>query len=185
MSASDDDETLRLWNVNDGIVQEELAGYSIPVTFSPDGMAQASRLPNGNVKLWGAVSKTLKRGEPVAFEPRSKRYHQMLDGYPEVTALAFSPKGSLLACGYDNGMLKLWEMSSEYADDHPSHGDSVIALAFSQDGENDGIGFIRWGDQAARYETSARHVPAQGKLGCSSLPGIFARRQVTGVGFVR
>ena len=59
----------------------------------------------------------------------------MLDGYPEVTALAFSPNRSLLACGYNNGMLKLWEISSEYADDHPGHGDSVIALASLQDGE--------------------------------------------------
>jgi WD40 repeat protein len=59
----------------------------------------------------------------------------MLDGYPKVTALAFSPNRSLLACGYDNGMLKLWEMSSEYADDHLCHRDSVIALAFSQNGE--------------------------------------------------
>jgi WD40 repeat protein len=32
-------------------------------------------------------------------------------------------------------MLGLWKMSSEYADDHPGHEDSVIALAFSQDGE--------------------------------------------------
>lgn len=134
MSASDD-ETLRLWNINDGTVQEELTGYSGPVAFSPDGTAQASRLANGNVELWGAVSKTLERDKPLAFKPRSKKYHQMLDGYPEVTALAFSPNGSILACGYDNGKLKLWEMSSEYADDHPGHGDSVIALAFSQDGE--------------------------------------------------
>jgi WD40 repeat protein len=59
----------------------------------------------------------------------------MLDGFPEVTALAFSPNGSLLACGCDNGMLKLWEMSLEYTDDYPGHKDSVIALAFSQDRE--------------------------------------------------
>jgi WD40 repeat protein len=32
-------------------------------------------------------------------------------------------------------MLKLWEMSLEYADDHPGHKNSVIALAFSQDRE--------------------------------------------------
>lgn len=135
MSASDDDGTLRLWDVNDGTVQMELTGYSNPIAFSPGGTAQASRLANGNVELWGAVSKTLKRDKPLAFEPRSKGYHRMLDGFPEITALAFSPNGSLLACGCDNGMLKLWEMSSEYADDHPGHEDSVIALAFSQDGE--------------------------------------------------
>jgi WD40 repeat protein len=75
MSASDDDETLRLWNVNNGTVQEKLAGYSNPVAFSPDGTAQASRLANGNVQLWRAVRMTLKRGQPLAFKPRSKRYH--------------------------------------------------------------------------------------------------------------
>jgi WD40 repeat protein len=59
----------------------------------------------------------------------------VLGGFREVAALAFSPNMSLLACGYDNGMLGLWKMSSEYADDHVGHEDSVIALAFSQDGE--------------------------------------------------
>jgi WD40 repeat protein len=59
----------------------------------------------------------------------------VLGGYPEVAALAFSPNGSLLACGYDNTILKLWEISSEYADNHPSHRDLVIVLAFSQDRE--------------------------------------------------
>ena len=54
----------------------------------------------------------------------------MLDSYPEVIVLAFSLNGSLLVCGYNNGMLKLWEMSSEYADDHPGYRDSVIALVF-------------------------------------------------------
>jgi WD40 repeat protein len=117
MSASDDDNTLRLWNVDDGTVQEELAGNSGPVAFSPDGTVLASCSGGGRVKLSGAVSKTLERGKPLAVEPRSKRHHQMLDGYPEVQALAFSTNGSLLACGYDNGMLKLWEMVSEYTDD--------------------------------------------------------------------
>jgi WD40 repeat protein len=134
MSASDDDYTLRLWNVDDGTVQE-LVGYSGPVTFSPDSTAQASCSGDGRVKLWGAVSKTLEVGQPLAVTPRSKRHHQVLDGWPDVTALAFSPNGSLLACGYDNGMLKLWEMVSEYADDHPGHEDAIIALAFSQDGK--------------------------------------------------
>jgi WD40 repeat protein len=59
----------------------------------------------------------------------------MLDGYLKVTVLAFSLNKSLLACGYDNRILKLWEMSSEYIDDYPGHRDSVIALAFSQDGK--------------------------------------------------
>ncbi|KAH8732086.1 WD40-repeat-containing domain protein, partial [Phaeosphaeriaceae sp. PMI808] len=52
-----------------------------------------------------------------------------------VTALAFSPNGSLLTCGFDNGRLKLWEMVSGYADDHPGHEDAIIALAFSQGGK--------------------------------------------------
>jgi WD40 repeat protein len=59
----------------------------------------------------------------------------VLGGYPKVAVLAFSPNGSLLACGYNNRMLKLWEISSEYIDNHPSHRDSVIALAFLQDEE--------------------------------------------------
>jgi WD40 repeat protein len=51
MSASDDDRTLRLWDVNNGTVQKELTGYSNPIAFSPDGTAQASRLANRNVEL--------------------------------------------------------------------------------------------------------------------------------------
>ena len=44
MSASDDDETLRIWNVNDGTVQKVLEGHSNPIAFSPDSITQASRL---------------------------------------------------------------------------------------------------------------------------------------------
>lgn len=108
-------------------------GYSGPVAFSPDGMARASCSGDGRVKLWGAVSKTLEVGQPLAVIPRSKRHYQVLDGWPDVIALAFSPNGSLLACEYDNGMLKLWEMVSGYIDDYPGHEDAIIALAFSQD----------------------------------------------------
>jgi WD40 repeat protein len=54
----------------------------------------------------------------------------VLDGWPNVIALAFSPNRSLLACGYDNGMLKLWEIVSGYIDDYPGYKDAIIALAF-------------------------------------------------------
>jgi WD40 repeat protein len=74
MSALDDDYTLRLWNVNNEIVQE-LIGYSGPIAFSPDGTARALCLGDGRVKLWGAVSKTLEVGQPLAVTPRSKRHY--------------------------------------------------------------------------------------------------------------
>jgi WD40 repeat protein len=98
ISALDDNAMLRLWNLNNKIAQV-YASYSNPVAFSPDNTAQASRLANGDIELRGAVEKTLKKYKP--------RYQQMLDGWPEVTALAFSPNRSLLAYRYNNRMLKL------------------------------------------------------------------------------
>ncbi|CAG8979563.1 hypothetical protein HYALB_00011917 [Hymenoscyphus albidus] len=125
ISASEDDD----WtNVKNRTVQEKLEGYFYPVVFSPDSTIQASRLTNGDVELRGAMNKTLK--EPL----RIKRKHEMLDGWPEVTELAFSPDMTLLAYKYDNGTLKLYEMSSEKINIYFGHKDSVIALAFSQDG---------------------------------------------------
>lgn len=135
MSASDEDNTVRRWNVDDGTGQE-LEGCSGPIAFSPNGTEQASYTADGTVKLSrGAVIKTLELDQPLVARPRSKMLYRALDGRPEVKALAFSPDGSLLACGYDNGMLKLWDMKSKYADDHHGGEDSVTALAFSQDGE--------------------------------------------------
>ena len=131
MSASDDficAGTVKLWNVNNGTEQWRLEGYSDPVTFSPDSITQALHLAGGDVELRGAVNKTLK--EP----PRVKRKYETLDGWPEVKVLAFSPNGSLLAYGYDNGMLKIREISSDYTRNVPGHEDSIAALAFSNDG---------------------------------------------------
>ena len=76
----------------------------------------------------GAINKTLK--EP----PRIKRNYGILDGLPKVTELAFSPDMTLLAYGYDNGTLKLYEMSSGNTNTYSGHKDSITALAFSQDG---------------------------------------------------
>jgi NACHT domain- and WD repeat-containing protein len=88
---------------------------------SPDGGFVVTGT-NGVVKLWDAVSLTLRTrlGEHSA----------------EITSCAFSPNGALLAAGAADGMVAVWDMSSRElllaAAEHP--GRAVRQCGFSPDG---------------------------------------------------
>jgi WD40 repeat protein len=99
------------------------------VALSPDGRWAASADYHGAVtRLWNTAT-----GEEWFHLP-SRRYEP--DGPTcSVERLAFSPDGRLLACGEQDGLIRLWELATgkERVRFH-GHENSVGALAFVSDG---------------------------------------------------
>jgi WD40 repeat protein len=85
------DTTITLWDVVANKALTTLLGHRerlIALTYSPDGKTLASISGDGGVKLWDLS----KAKEKATFQ-----------GIPEVTALAFSPDGKILAfCIWEN-----------------------------------------------------------------------------------
>lgn len=113
------DATLRLWNLADGT---PLAAITLPsdpwsLAVSPDNAFIAVGLRNGNVLLYDHATLTL-----IA-TLESEQYG--------VGALTFSPDGTLLCAGYDNGAITIWRTSNQYAYHlAPEHNDIIVSLHF-------------------------------------------------------
>ncbi|MXW15734.1 MAG: T9SS type A sorting domain-containing protein [Rhodothermaceae bacterium] len=139
LASGADDWRVRLWDISSGQELEYFMRHMAPVTsvaFSPDGTQLASssgigRLKNGrrstdqyDVLLWDiATGKELQRFMiPGAFSGRG-------------ISLAFSPDGSQLACGSEDGGIYLWDISSgQMLHTMPAFFWFASSVAFSPDG---------------------------------------------------
>jgi WD40 repeat protein len=120
---------LFLTRVSDGFERHSIytGSYILDVAYSPDGRFVATCGSDNDVKLWDPATGSLVR---------------TLTGHTDdVSALAFSPDGSLLASGaggWDDpgeSTIRIWRVSDgEHLDTLEGHGDWVYALAFAPDG---------------------------------------------------
>ena len=125
--------TIRIFDVASGqqiAVIDDLEGVT-SLAYSPDGTRVASGLENGRVTLWDSAT---GREMPTPWKHGATPASNHFIG--PVNCIAFSPDGTQLAAGADNGSVVRWNLKdpSEWMilDDHT---ESVTAVAYSRDGK--------------------------------------------------
>ena len=124
------DETARLWDVKTGQLIHMLTGHEQrikSVGISPDGGIIASASANSIIKLW-----SLQTGKRQCTIKTSDNPATVLN------AIVISPRGNIIASASAStqGTVKLWDLENgkrKYA--VAAHDSSVLALAFSPDGQ--------------------------------------------------
>ena len=128
LASGSEDNTVRLWNVQNGQHKLTLEGHEDAVTsvvFSPDGGTLASGSKDHTIRLW---------------EMESASHKSTLEGHPSgVTSVVFNPQGSKLASGSDDGTVCLWESETRFGRNRciatlQERSDRVTSVAFSPDG---------------------------------------------------
>ena len=114
------DNTIRLWDVATGTVQQTLSGDGASVVFSPDGRTLASG-SGLEIRLWDVATGTVQ---------------QTLTGHTDVvSSVVFSPDGRTLASGgvWDN-TIRLWDVATGTLKQTLTHPHIVFSVVFSPDG---------------------------------------------------
>ncbi len=118
------DETVRLWNVVEGVHKKKLKkhkGWVKSVVFSPNGHLIASGSTDRTVCLWDSVSGSHKR---------TLAGHQA-----PINSVAFSPDSRLLASGSDDKTIRLWDVvSGSHKKTLTGHWFPINSISFSPDG---------------------------------------------------
>ena len=115
LASGSDDGTIRLWDVSDGSHKSTLEHSGVTsVVFSPDGKMLASGSNDGTIRLWESETRFGKnRCITTLDEPKTDVYPTIFiddNSQKAVTAVVFSPKNSILANGYSNGTIYLWDI---------------------------------------------------------------------------
>jgi WD40 repeat protein len=118
------DNTVRLWDVSTGTLQQTLSGHSNIVNklaFSPDANFLATASADNTLRLWAVDQGTL--------------LHTFVGHTQSVNAVAFSPDGNLLASGGHDDNIILWHVPTRSRLRTLSgHRAQITSLAFSPDG---------------------------------------------------
>ena len=129
------DTTVRLWDSATGSHRGTISGHTAQVNavaFSPDGTFIATASDDTSAQMW-----SLDGHHPIGMLFRwTPRHHRTIrHNLNKVTAVAFSPDGSLIATASDDQAVRLYEtaLGSEL---HKltEHTAEVTAVAFSPDG---------------------------------------------------
>ena len=143
LSMLDDDFAIRLFNVDRqgnefGNEIKRLEGHVdtvFSVAFSPQkSTTLASGSRDGTIILWDVENPENKiiLCTPVA---RALEGGRIKIHGQEIESIGFSPDGSILAAGLQNGIIKLWDVETyELIDTLSGHTDSINSVVFSPDG---------------------------------------------------
>jgi WD40 repeat protein len=125
--------TIQVLRAHDGGLVRELRGHTEPpsgrssndgvqaLAFSPDGSTLGSVADDGSVRLW---------------RPTEGTGHVLIQGRNELTSIAWSPDGRIVAAGASEGhVVRAWHVADgTQLYEARGHRDWVVALAFSTDG---------------------------------------------------
>ena len=124
VSASDDN-TLKVWDLNNGEEAQTLSGHSnwvLAVAITPDGQRAVSASDDNTLKVWD-----LNSGEEA---------HTLSGHSNSVNAVAITPDGQRAVSASDDNTLKVWDLNSgEEAHTLSGHSNSVNAVAITPDGQ--------------------------------------------------
>lgn len=132
LASGSDDQTVRLWNVQDGACLTVLQGHTGGVTsvrFSPNGQLLASTGEDASIRLWSVAHKTcLKILQGHTRWVRSVVFAPQRD--------ANSPDGQILVSGSEDRTIRLWQVETGTCfKTLQGHTGWVTSLSFSPNGQ--------------------------------------------------
>ncbi|HVT35436.1 MAG TPA: hypothetical protein VHE37_07630, partial [Nevskiaceae bacterium] len=129
LSSAGEDNTLRLWRLDDGSSGGLLdgkdtgvdTGFFLSTAWAPDGHGLIAGTSSGAVILWS---------------PATRRIRTLAAHADMVPQVGYSPDGALAFSGDRSGNLRIWDAdrASLLVEWHAEGGDSVRDIAFSADG---------------------------------------------------
>ena len=133
----EDEYVIRIWDAKTGENLKTIANLMNPqrgrrlpvcaVAFSPDGKTIVSIDASAKIQLWDVDT-----GKHIA---TFTSFSQIMPYYSENGPLLFSPDHSKLVCSPGNSDIYVWDVENrKYEDTLKGHLDSVVSLAYSEDG---------------------------------------------------
>ncbi len=139
------DRKLRRWEVDTGHLREieELSAPPLQALYSRDGSVLAALTGDGQLRCWATTT--------------NASWSVPSEGSSRVVSIAFSPRGEMLACGSDDGMVSLRRSTDGSTLGRMKAGGPIRQVDFSPDGER--LVAVDASDTASLWRLAA---PAEG-----------------------